>query len=839
MKESKLTKKNTFYWFFLIILYYFFILNLFVFSPTHIQAESDNTTEDYFGLANDNPPEPTTPSYREYELTDLKQKDLTVNFVSGSSLTGNSLNLPHLTKKDLTELTIDNISIDNDHSKLQKSDLTKLDYDATKQELEISLTDAALMKTNGAGTQLILNIKSKDGLRQDQAIIGIWRNYVSHPFFELDIGNKLFLQYMLNNDSTYQVTDSPEKDNKGSNPSMSLVGGKAIPNYRIRDASDLPIIDTMYHGDDIYTWHYHNLFIGNATKAPNRDTPLEPKDHIYVGTNSKYPGRILFQFDSTLKLSNSTNTIRLRVMSCLDPSTSKQQVVTKQKLINYSTDSSNKPTALSGLWLYRMYDTCLDKIDSVPIYFGNIDPITNLPEGIYFKNDNSRYRLDFLFNGDGGPQGWDAIKFNFTSTDMSGFVGKNVPGHTADTIAFNGGDSVITMVWPAAQLGTIDFGKTSPTIGYRATSSAADAPVVSTQEKQLKYVQDPDKNNSLPPLKLNGKVNSTNKDVKKVNLYYLIDQVKIPTDETQRKSLGSVTFKDDQHKIDSWVTFDNLSITDESDLKTLATINGSGHTIRIYGIDDQGEESNLEEIKILPNSKLIIHYVNELGQKIAADNYLIGAQGDNYDLKNSDYLPKQIVTKDAKYKLADETENSNLSGIFDKNISNINIKYQKNGTMAITQIPKLDFGHTIIPFQNLLPISTQTGQLEVTDSSDGTINWKLLMCATPFYLVDPSNSSQVVTTEKLDDLLKYRSTSADLKTITDTPQEVSRYSNLAASASTTSGDTVITNFQKVWWSSSDPTKQIAGPMLQSPNKLEIRNGQYKSTVTWSLENVLN
>lgn len=609
-----MTKKTSYLFF--VISYSFFIFNLFVFSPTHILAESDNTTEDYFGLANDNPPEPTNPSYREYELTDLKQKDLTVNFVSGSSLTGNSLNLPHLTKKDLTELTIDNISIDNDHSKLQKSDLTKLDYNATKQELEISLTDAALMKTNGAGTQLILNIKSKDDLRQDQAIIGIWRNYVSHPFFELDIGNKLFLQYMLNNDSTYQVTDSSNKGNEGSNPSMSLVGGKAIPNYRIRDASRKTSIDTMFHGERIYSWQYNNLFIGNATESPNRNIPLEPKNHIYVGTNSKYPGRILFQFDSTFKLVNSTNLIRLRVMSCLDPSTNKQQVATKQKLINYSTDSSNKPTALSGLWLYRMYDTCLKGKDGVPIYFGNIDPITKLTEGIYFKNDDDPYRLDFLFNGDSGPQGWDAIQFEFLTTNMSDFVGKNVPGNTADDIAFDGEDSVITMVWPAAQLGTIDFGKTSPTIGYQVTSSAANAPVVSTKEKELSYVQDPDKNNSLPPLKLNGKVNSTNKDVKKVNLYYLIDQAKIPTDETQRKSLGSVTFKADQHAINSWVTFNNLSITDESDLKTLATINGSGHTICIYGIDDQGGESNLEEIKILPNSKLIIHYVNELGKKL-------------------------------------------------------------------------------------------------------------------------------------------------------------------------------------------------------------------------------
>lgn len=113
------------------------------------------------------------------------------------------------------------------------------------------------------------------------------------------------------------------------------------------------------------------------------------------------------------------------------------------------------------------------------------------------------------------------------------------------------------------------------------------------------------------------------------------------------------------------------------------------------------------------------------------------------------------------------------------------------------------------------------------------------MCATPFYLVDLSNSIQVITTEKLISLLKYRSANDDRKTITDIPQEDSSYSNLAANTSTTNGDTVTTNFQKIWRSSNDPPKQIAGSMLQASNKLTIKNGQYKSIVTWSLENVLN
>ncbi|RHW46497.1 hypothetical protein DS832_05725, partial [Bombilactobacillus bombi] len=157
--------------------------------------------------------------YREYNLSSLTQKDLTIKLVGGSNLNGQDINLPHITAKDLDDLKISDITID-DSSKLKSEDLTNLTYDSTKHELSISLKDATLMKTNGAGTQLILNIKSKDGTKQDKAVIGIWRNYVTHPYFELNTGNNMYLQYMLNNDSTYTGTD----------PSMIL--NSAIPNYR-------------------------------------------------------------------------------------------------------------------------------------------------------------------------------------------------------------------------------------------------------------------------------------------------------------------------------------------------------------------------------------------------------------------------------------------------------------------------------------------------------------------------------------------------------------------------------------------------------------------------------
>ncbi|RHW46486.1 hypothetical protein DS832_05770, partial [Bombilactobacillus bombi] len=345
--------------FLLLITYLFIVLNIFVvilptayakassknkITPPLFNEESllrdqlntDNDNENYFGLANDNPPEPTNPSYREYNLSSLTQKDLTIKLVGGSNLNGQDINLPHITAKDLDDLKISDITID-DSSKLKSEDLTNLTYDSKKHELSISLKDATLMKTNGAGTQLILNIKSNND--SDKAVIGIWRNYVTHPYFELNTGNNMYLQYMLNNDSTYTGTD----------PSMIL--NSAIPNYRIRDGSS--IIDTMYYGKHIADWYFiSNLFIGNSDDHPigDKNNLLTPFDHIYVGSDPKSK-KILFQYDTAPTI--SSNTVRIRVMGALVPTINDQQVSVKQKIINYTTTANGKLYKLSNIWLYR------------------------------------------------------------------------------------------------------------------------------------------------------------------------------------------------------------------------------------------------------------------------------------------------------------------------------------------------------------------------------------------------------------------------------------------------------------------------------------------------------
>lgn len=823
--------------------------------------DASSTTEEIkssFGLTNDNPPEPNNPCYQEYQLTDLETKDLTVELAAGSSSGENKIHLPNLTTNDLTELTMDKVTI-ADQSKLQASDLTKLTYDSTKQELKISLTDSALMKTNGAGTQLILNIQSQNGQKQDQAVIGIWRNYVEHPFFELDVGNKLYLQYMLNNDSTYQGTSV-------SNNLMHEDKSRAMPNYRLRDAAENDkIIDTLYStatGTESYNWYYNGTFIGEDIDAPHaphidtvHNTPrLDPTDHIYVGTDPDHPKRIIYQFDTTPKVNDKK--LRLRIFSYLEPSPSNKQVIFKQKFVNYTTDDSNKPVVLPPIWIYQEYDTDLNGNDGIPIYLSSINSVNKCPNGLYFKDDKDSepYRLDFNFNIDGGPQGWDALHYN---TFMTDFKGQNEP--VADGMANHkiyptaeklppdasgfDADSMIAMVWSPDHIGTTAFGSSSPTMSYKTASSMSLAPTItaiSGAKEELSYPHDPDKENPLPPLTINGNVNTTNRAVKKVNLYYLVDTKDIPKNPENRKSLGEVNIPDNQHKIDSLVSFTG-KIEDQTDLKTLAALKDDGHIIYIYGIDDQGMQSNLWRLKVLPNIKIPLHYVNELGQKIADDRYLIGTEGSNYDLNQGDYLPPKIVTKDAKYKFFDA--DPGLTGTFDKSISEINIKYQKNGALTLKTIPRLDFGSIALASKRFLfPISKQSNDndnnLEITDSTGEPVEWKLLMKATPFYRVDP-NTNQLIKSDKLDDLLKYRLTDTDLRSITDTAQEVGRYSSLPASASTKNGKVVTTNFQKIWWSSDNPLKQVRGPMLQSPNNSQAKPGKYHSTVTWSLENVPN
>lgn len=803
-------------------------------SNQSVDSDDSSDDNDYFGLANNNPPEPTNPCYREYQLEKLDQRVIEVPLKVGRSLKGDAINLPNLSDNDLRELDITIAS----NSNLNKDDLAApltFNYSSNGGYLSINLNDSGLDKTNGAGTQLRLNLKSQDGKRSDTAIIGIWRNYVEHPYFELNVGNGLYLQYMLNNDNRYE-----------GKANTSLSSDKAIPNYCFRDATQGDrIVNTMYYSYDTNydpsAWSNNVLIIGNGDPANgynvyDSDKILKAKNHLCVRSDPNHPKKIIFQFDTTPKI-NGQN-LHLRFFASLEPSSNKQEVIFKQRFINYTSDDNSDPVTIPAIWIYQKYDTKLNDHDDVPIYLSKISSLNNLPDGLYFKNTDNPddpYRLDFIYNETGGPQGWDAFRWN---QNISDFVGKNKTGYKADQKIYPlindlSPDSAIGMIWSPSQLGSIKFGNSSMIMNYNVTSSMSLAPVVRNDKDKLRYEHDRDTESFLPPLELNGTVNSTNREVKEINLYYLIDSTQVPADVSQRKSLGTIKIGKNEHTADSQIAF-KKAITDTEDLKTLADLNNSGHILYIYGIDNKGYQSHLEKIKILPNAKLKLHHINELGQQIIDDKYLIGAKGDEYDLNNSNYLPNSIVTKDAKYRLADASENPNLKGVFGEDPSTINIKYQKNGTMAITKVPQLNFGHVILPSTNdsLLPISEQKNSLEITDSSGYPIKWKLLMSSTPFYL---ENS----TTNKFNYLLKYRVTNNDIKTITETPQEVSRYSNLPSNASTKKGETVITDFKKIWWSLTDPTNQIAGPMLQVPAKFETKDGQYHCTVTWSLENTLN
>lgn len=117
--------------------------------------------DDFKYLPNDNSPDSANPSYREYQLKDLASgvnpnNPLIVHLVPGSNLTGSEINLRKLTASDLSTLTKSNISIDSS-SKLQGTDLAQLNYNPATQNLSIRLTETSVMKTNGDGTQLILN----------------------------------------------------------------------------------------------------------------------------------------------------------------------------------------------------------------------------------------------------------------------------------------------------------------------------------------------------------------------------------------------------------------------------------------------------------------------------------------------------------------------------------------------------------------------------------------------------------------------------------------------------------------------------------------------------------
>ena len=245
------------------------------------------------------------------------------------------------------------------------------------------------------------------------------------------------------------------------------------------------------------------------------------------------------------------------------------------------------------------------------------------------------------------------------------------------------------------------------------------------------------------------------------------------------------------------------------------------------------------ETKVLPNVKVPIHY--KCGtESIKADNYILKAEGDSYNLNNTDYAPTKILFKGTYYKLS--TNQTDLSGTVTTDLQGINIKYEKAGSVAITQVPKLDFGKILLlPKLTYYNIATQTGDLQITNDTIDPPFWKLRMSADPFYRVTEDN--QLDKNDSLKGLLYYRKSSKDSVLpnnpvpINTTPQEVSSYADLAASASETQGNTTTTNFRNVWWDSSKtPPKQVSGPLLLPPSSLKHPQATYRSTVTWSLVN---
>lgn len=246
------------------------------------------------------------------------------------------------------------------------------------------------------------------------------------------------------------------------------------------------------------------------------------------------------------------------------------------------------------------------------------------------------------------------------------------------------------------------------------------------------------------------------------------------------------------------------------------------------------------EIKVLPNVNVTIHY--KCGNDpIKSDNYFLKAKGDSYNLNDTDYAPKSIVSNGIHYKLS--PNQTNLSGTVTTGLKEITIQYDLADGMAITQVPKLDFGKILLlPKPKYYNIVTQTDDLQI--KATNSLAWKLSMSADPFYRVTENN--QLDKADSLDGLLYYHRLNKDSVLpnnpvpINTEPKEVSNSGDVA-SASETLGNTTTTNFRNVWWERDQDKhlKQVSGPLLLPPSSLRHPKATYHSTVTWTLDNVPN
>ena len=471
----------------------------------------------------------------------------------------------------------------------------------------------------------------------------------------------------------------------------------------------------------------------------------------------------------------------------------------------------------------------------------------------YITIGNNAQEFQWSEVGTGSPHNPKGKNFNTyvkSVSDSNGRYTVNLRG-IKDLIANHDSDEPITLVWNNRPYNA------SPSLTF--TDSSYGNPVISGNPYVYPYAYLPDDSRfcnpeSYPALNIYGTLRD--EDSSQVTLSYWIDDNSTNKKEVKTVDTTSSNGEENKTKV-NW----SFAITDQDDLKALATPQISGHTIHVEardnGIDGQSQEffkpaSATFEVPVAENAIVQFNYQDSSGKPLRDSQTLVrGATNNNYsdgyvyDVKK--YVPQYLWGKDKdnnlqRYSLSiyNDLISNNLDWghivIYNPSMGNLKstgaqlkkipLKYDKSGTISL-EVPNLNFGSYIrqaMPSKCGLNYSVnKQPRLIVKDTTQSYKKyWKLDLSITKFINTkDPSKT--------LDGIFKYDNTPVD----SGSEITIANGSNFR--------DLNITDcdISKDWYENNGTQVKLSdyyrGPWLNLQGQRPAE-GTYQATATWTLKN---
>ena len=471
----------------------------------------------------------------------------------------------------------------------------------------------------------------------------------------------------------------------------------------------------------------------------------------------------------------------------------------------------------------------------------------------YITIGNNAQEFQWSEVGTGSPHNPKGKNFNTyvkSVSDSNGRYTVNLRG-IKDLIANHDSDEPITLVWNNRPYNA------SPSLTF--TDSSYGNPVISGNPYVYPYAYLPDDSRfcnpeSYPALNIYGTLRD--EDSSRVTLSYWIDDNSTNKKEVKTVDTTSSNGEENKTKV-NW----SFAITDQDDLKALATPQIGGHTIHVEardnGIDGQSQEffkpaSATFEVPVAENAIVQFNYQDSSGKPLRDSQTLVrGATNNNYsdgyvyDVKK--YVPQYLWGKDKdnnlqRYSLSiyNDLISNNLDWghivIYNPSMGNLKstgaqlkkipLKYDKSGTISL-EVPNLNFGSYIrqaMPSKCGLNYSVnKQPRLIVKDTTQSYKKyWKLDLSITKFVNnKDPSKT--------LDGIFKYDNTPVD----SGSEITIANGSNFR--------DLNITDcdISKDWYENNGTQVKLSdyyrGPWLNLQGQRPAE-GTYQATATWTLKN---